>query len=821
MSTPATGTRTASLKMSIAGRPIEMEIAVPEGPAKPRQLLPLLQWVTDEVVGIACAQVAQQGKKISCQAGCGACCRQLVPISQAEAYRVAELVEKLSEPRRSVVRRRFQTAHERLAAAGLLEQLSERKSLPEEAAHAIGMDYFRLGIPCPFLEDESCSIHPDRPLVCREYLVTSPAENCRQPTAETIERVAMPVKVANALLRLERGGAEGVVPWVPLVLAPHWVESHPDTEPRHTGPELVREIFERIADRELPPHDNAEQAQTTGEHAPAHLPIDDQGVAPRRTDGATERGRPTIAADVSHAERQASSYDEVPYDSRPFPFTHPDSLATIAMLFGMTPPAIERCRVLELGCAEGGNLIPMALGLPEGRFLGLDLSPRQIADGQGHVEQLALRNIDLRVMDLMEVDHSFGEFDFIICHGVFSWVPRAVQDKILAIFSEHLAPQGVAYVSYNTYPGWYSRGVVREMVRYHVDPAAPARERVRQAREFLGFLARNTRDPTAVYTTVLQEELDLWAKESDSYVLHEQLGDNNDPLYFHQFALRLADHRLQYIGEVKLSDNAAMASDEVREKLVGYRDDLVRYEQYLDFLRQRTFRRSLLCHEQVPLNRSPRTELIEAFLLAARAEPIAPVPEHETSPTQRFRTHDGISFSTNNPWLKAALSRLFACWPRQLSFEELCRQARLELGESPDARLDPLADPALLKQPLLQCGMMGLVELHVHRSPGVTEVSDRPRASALAQLQARTSRLVTNLRHRQLELSECDRQLLLRLDGRHTHDDLLQTMAAMQESGELDFRSGMSEGADTTFNTLSEWLTETLRRFVARGLLDG
>lgn len=239
-------TRSASLKMSIAGRPIEMQLDVPLGPTKPRQLVPLLQWLTNEVVDIACEQLTAEGKAISCRAGCGACCRQLVPISQAEAYRIAELVERLPEPRRGEIRRRFEAVRERLAAAGLLERLGDPLTANEGGWHETGMDYFRLGIPCPFLEDESCSIHPDRPLSCREYLVTSPAEHCRQPTAQTVEKVALPVKISGALLRLERGEREGLVPWVPLSMAPQWVEQHPEPPPRHSGPELMDEVFSRI-----------------------------------------------------------------------------------------------------------------------------------------------------------------------------------------------------------------------------------------------------------------------------------------------------------------------------------------------------------------------------------------------------------------------------------------------------------------------------------------------------------------------------------------------------------------------------------------------
>src|SRR5262245_58637378 len=168
------------------------------------------------------------------------------------------------------------------------------------------------------------------------------------------------------------------------------------------------------------------------------------------------------------SEVPATSYDEIPYSNTAFSYTHPDCLATVAALYGLTPPPVDRCRVLELGCGRGGNLIPMALALPDSRFLGIDLSARQIASGQEMVTALGLANIELRPFSILDVDESFGLFDYIICHGVYSWVPAEVQDKILAICARNLAPNGVAYVSYNTYPGWHQRGTVREMLCYHV-----------------------------------------------------------------------------------------------------------------------------------------------------------------------------------------------------------------------------------------------------------------------------------------------------------------------------------------------------------------
>jgi methyltransferase-like protein len=396
----------------------------------------------------------------------------------------------------------------------------------------------------------------------------------------------------------------------------------------------------------------------------------------------------------------------------------------------------------------------------------------------------------------------------------------------MSICSRQLAPQGVAFVSYNTYPGWHSRGMVRQMVRYHVDASARPLEQVRQAREFLAFLVEHCRDPKSVYNFVLQEEAKIWEKGSDSYLLHEQLAEFNEPLYFHQFVGRLADHELQFIAEAQLSDSPWLMADEMQEKLGAWCGDLVRYEQHLDFLRERTFRRSLICHESVGLDRSPGPELICKFLLAARAMPVFEAPEVESTKAEQFRTHDGISFSTNNPWLKAALVGLFERWPRMFSFDELLELARGKLERSPAAELDPLSDAKLLKQPLLQCGRSGMVELHVRRSPDFAGISDAPRASPLARLQAEQGPFVTNLRHRQMELREFDRQVLQRLDGRRDRAALLVALGGLPEAEALGAERsaesslhGQSEPSPTS--RLDDALGESLRRLAGGGLLAG
>ena len=324
-----------------------------------------------------------------------------------------------------------------------------------------------------------------------------------------------------------------------------------------------------------------------------------------------------------------SSYDEVPYESVAFPQTHPDRLATVATLLGMRPAAAEQCRVLELGCGMGDNLIPMAVSLPESTFLGIDLSERQIAAGRDVVGSLELPNVELRQGDLRDLPRDLGAFDYIICHGVYSWVAADVRDRILEICAGHLADNGVAYVSYNTYPGWHMRAMIRDMMHYHAAQFRDPKVRVQQARNLLSFLAKSVVGSSNPYSLLLQAELNKVRESRDSYLFHEHLEDVNDPVYFHEFVEHAARHKLKYLGEADL--RLMMPGNfppDVANVLQMLAADLVHLEQYMDFLRNRTFRQTLLCRESVAVNYQLRADRLRPYYVASQARAGVQEPGH-------------------------------------------------------------------------------------------------------------------------------------------------------------------------------------------------
>jgi len=235
--------------LTVGDREIEASARVPAGPVRVVDILPVLHSLASAVVAVGAEQARDEGKLISCRAGCwAACCRHIVPISEMDARYLAALVEAMPEARRAQVAGRFRATVARLEELGLIAKLREISRYTPAERLEIAVDYFYAGIACPFLEDESCSVYPARPMVCREYLVTNPPENCASPTATNIEMVPLPAKPSLALYRFTNGIGEDKWRYLPLVLALEWAAEHAgDEQPELPGPEILMNFLRRLA----------------------------------------------------------------------------------------------------------------------------------------------------------------------------------------------------------------------------------------------------------------------------------------------------------------------------------------------------------------------------------------------------------------------------------------------------------------------------------------------------------------------------------------------------------------------------------------------
>ncbi|HUA93196.1 MAG TPA: YkgJ family cysteine cluster protein [Terracidiphilus sp.] len=245
---PGYGTVQFALKVQNAN--IEVRAQLPEGPVSPTVLLPVLQSLSNSLCDLTVQTASGLGEQLSCREGCGACCRQAVPISPVEARAIAEWLDNQPEERQAILRERFRNAVAQLDDSGIVQEIRDRKDLTDRGAmHELGLRYFALGIACPFLEDERCTIHEMRPLRCREYLVVSPAEQCAHPSTKQIVGIKPPVLLSQILAKWDANGDAQPGELILLTMLEEWVTRHPEEQdrPHRTSPELLQEFLRAFA----------------------------------------------------------------------------------------------------------------------------------------------------------------------------------------------------------------------------------------------------------------------------------------------------------------------------------------------------------------------------------------------------------------------------------------------------------------------------------------------------------------------------------------------------------------------------------------------
>ncbi len=523
-----------------------------------------------------------------------------------------------------------------------------------------------------------------------------------------------------------------------------------------------------------------------------------------------------------------NSYDEIPYESHAFSQSHPDRLAVMATLFGLTPKAVARCRVLELGCAAGGNLIPMAWHLPESTFVGLDLSARQIRDGSEIIEALGLTNVQLHNMDITQADHRMGRFDYIICHGVYSWVPELVQQAILRICHDLLEPQGVAYVSYNTYPGWRMRQMIRDMMLYHAVQFSTPQQKLDGARTLISFLNANVAKDNA-YGLLLEQELAILQGSSDYYLHHDHMEKTNLPCYFHEFLEKAQGQGLAYLGEADLGSMLVETfPDEVKQQLSLLHSDRLHLEQYLDFLHNRQFRQTLLVHAAALHIQSPDPMQLRQLLLCAELtrEDDGTASSMQGGDPVRFVAVNGARVTSADPLVKAALVVLVERFPVAMTLEQLFRAALLLLGREVEPGREAI-NLRILAEALLEFHAAGALEVHSYDGypPAASQSAARnPQATSLARVYAKRSVMIPGRWHGAVDCGYLGQQTLLLMDGRRSREQIKHELLDRVQREGLVLSDAEGHEARTLQNqsgVLDVFLEEFLAACRTNGLLAG
>jgi len=521
-----------------------------------------------------------------------------------------------------------------------------------------------------------------------------------------------------------------------------------------------------------------------------------------------------------------TTYDTVLYPSFTHSQTHPSRLAVVGTLMGLKPAPPANCRLLEIGCGDGTNLAPMAWAYPESKFVGVDLASKPIALGQEMVRALGLRNIDLHCADLLAIDESWGKFDYIIAHGLYSWVPLEVRNHLLALCRKLLNPHGLAFISYNALPGGHLRTMIREMMLFHVRGAEDPDQRVTQAKALVKFLSDGQNGPDE-YRAWMKAELDRVLEHQPGYLFHDQLAAINKPLYFSQFVQHAAQHGLQYLAEADYFEMSAHGfNEEIRKTLEQLAGNRVLREQYLDFLKCRRFRQTLLCHHEVPLQPRPRPEQVLEFTVTSPARCVSNQVNLAPGVPSVFQAPNGARCETDYVLGKAALAVLSPLCPVHLTIDETLNRALKALSEA-GVTLPQPSHPAKaasreelcdeLAAFLLTIYGAGLVDFRTGLPQAAIELSDRPVAFPVARWEAGRRDFVTSLFHIAVKVEdEIGKHLLLWLDGTRDRDMLAQDLWNFLKSRDALV---LKDGEEAARRELTSKLEENLNKLARLGLL--
>ena len=444
-------------------------------------------------------------------------------------------------------------------------------------------------------------------------------------------------------------------------------------------------------------------------------------------------------------------HDRIHYPGGAWEHSHPDRIAANARMLGLNPAPVERCRVLELGCGAGGNILPMACGLPGARFLGIDVAVRPIEIGRGLATALGLANIELRRCDILDLPADLGEFDYIIAHGVYSWVPAPARDALMSAFARHLAPDGIAYLNFNALPGGHFRNLVRDMMRFRLavfdDPEAHGEDAVRFVRQVAG--AQPEGSP---YRRILEDELGRIERNPPGVLFHDDLVPAHQAFHFRAVVEHAARHGMRYLCEARPADvHAGRYPEPIRAALRRFGGGRIAREQCLDFLVCQMYRCPLLCREAATLAPIGDFDAMRGLRVASPVRPAAASVDITDGITATFLALDGAGLRLDDSTAKAALVLLAERWPASVGVEPLLRDARRRAGRA--GRSTPF-ERREFAEFLATNHAMGFLDLHTWEPPMATSPGVRPLASALARIEIERGTRVTSLRHRQVEIDD-------------------------------------------------------------------
>src|SRR4030095_2218485 len=382
-------------------------------------------------------------------------------------------------------------------------------------------------------------------------------------------------------------------------------------------------------------------------------------------------------------------YNLVPYRHGAIPVSHPARIGAIGRIHGLNCAPPDRCRVLELGCAEAMNLLPLAERFPHSEFVGVDLSPVQIATGESARGAWALGDAHSVFVDCREFAPEPESFDYIIAHGVYSWVSDEVKERMLAICTRALRPDGLAYVSYNTLPGWSLLDGLRKVLREEIAREDQPQMQLRRAREVITALSHSVEGQSGAHATLLREACADMLSNPPELLFHDELAAINDPRTFTAFTSHAAAHGLQYVAEAHYATMPfEHVPESMRAPLEKLGPNLLQQQQFMDVIFQRWVRNRLLCREKASLQRVPNSRVVRECALGLRLHPVEARVNLAPGTAMRLADSNHQAMDFHLPAEKALLAVLSQAIPARIPFAKavgaansLLAQVKLPAGE--------------------------------------------------------------------------------------------------------------------------------------------
>ena len=495
----------------------------------------------------------------------------------------------------------------------------------------------------------------------------------------------------------------------------------------------------------------------------------------------TPEATPAAASDGS------DPYAEIPYTDHAYAESHPDRLAVVARLSGWAAPALERARILEIGCGVGGNVLAMAASLPSATLVGIDPSKRQIDDARRTASGAGLSNVTFHAAPAEEVELAPGSFDYVVLHGVYSWVSIDTRRALLRAIARWVAPDGVAYVSFNTLPGWYDRLAAKEWLRFTASASGLGLS-LEETRASLAWLRDRASPELATYRRQIEGVIARLAETDRAYLVHEYLSPEHHPELVSTFLAETEGAGLRYLGDaIAASTSLELLDDDVCARVRSL--DVTRTQQVVDFVKHTSFRRALLVRADTcdargwrwPSSLEPDARVSESAMdtlhVASRLRASPDVPD-------QFDGNDG-SVHVYDKAASCALLELARVAPRAVPFDDLCGRVAAAMGA-------PTADVRhVVRKELYDLWLAtGGIDLHAYEPRIVTTASERPESSALARWHAVHGGTLTNLWHQEVVLAEDVVRFVLGLaDGTRTLEAIAREVRdarALSEAEALD-----------------------------------